>query len=361
MLPPSVNDSGCAFEIRGDRSIRYGLGALKGLGRNVADLIIAVRADGPFTDIDDFCERVYSHKVGRRALEALIKAGAMDDFGFNRPTLLQRLPASIGLAEQAAQARESGQVDLFGASADDSDTGAPRAAIKSVADWGLRQRLEAERESLGLYLSGHPFDPYRLDGPFISSGAIGDLLSVKPPAASTDKPWSGGRNCSIAGIVTGLRRRAGRVTFDLDDGDNRIEVTLFQEAFDRYRHLLTANAVVMISGKIRFDDFIDAWRLNGKDVVDIDRAIEARATKLIIRWREADFGRIDADRLKQVLEPYRPGACDVSLFVIRDDAQFRMLLGADWAVRPSADLRDQLAELVGQDGYRFVYRGASAA
>jgi len=165
----------------------------------------------------------------------------------------------------------------------------------------------------------------------------------------------------VAGLVTGLRKRGGKVTMDLDDGEGRIEVTLYQEAFERCRHLLTAHAIVVISGTLKFDEFIDAWRVTAKEVLDVDRVIEARALKLVIRWQEDVSGKLNADRLKELLEPFRPGGCDVSLFYLRNDAQARVRFGADWSVRPSRDLRDQLTEIVGWDGFRFLYETSSPA
>jgi len=357
LLPPDINDSDYPFGIRGDRAIRYGLGAVKGLGRNAIEKIIEARQSGPFGDLDDFCLRVYSFKVGRRAVEALIKAGAMDGLGPNRPSLMKHVPAAIGAAEQAARQRDSGQVDLFGSG---PSSAAHTAPVNIEPDWDFRRKLAAERESLGLYMSGHPFDEYRHDGPFISSGTIGSLKSARP-APKTDKPWAGGKDCSAAGLVTNLRKRGGRVTFDLDDGLHRIEVTLFQEAYERLRHLLTAHAIVVVSGKLRFDEFIDDWRLNAKDITDIDKLIERRATNLVIRWQQNGAGALDAEHLKQVLEPYRPGGCDISLFIRRGHAQARVCLGESWSVRPSRELRERLSEMVGHDGFRFIYKNALSA
>ncbi len=358
VLPPDINDSEFAFGMRGDAAIRYGLGAIKGLGRNAIDQIIVARDDGPFRDLDDFCLRVHTHKVGRRAVEALIRSGAMDALSVNRPTLLARVPAAMGAAEQAARLRDSGQVDLFGGGGARGASVTPPASVEP--DWGFRQKLAAERESLGLYMSGHPFDEYRHDGPFISSGTIASLKSGAP-VVNADKPWSGGRECAAAGLVTNLARRGNRVTFELDDGQCRLDVMLFQEAYERFRHLLTGHAIVVVSGLLRFDDYLDDWRLTAKEVSDIDKVIERCASNLVIRWHDGDDDGLDADRLRQVLEPYRPGDCDISLYVRRNDAQGRVRLGDQWSVRPSRELRERLSEIVGHDGFRFIYKNALTA
>jgi DNA polymerase-3 subunit alpha len=357
LLPPDVNDSGYAFSRRGDTAIRYGLGAIKGLGRNVAEQILVARQDGEFTNLDDFCQRMSTQKVGRRAMEALIKSGAMDGLGPNRPSLLAILPTSLSRAEQSARALAAGQDDMFSL---DVNSVPADDAVPAEPDWLFSRKLDAERESLGLYMSGHPFDQYRTDGPFIASGTIAGLTAAQAPKKD-DRPWSKGREITVAGLVTSLRKRGGKTTLDLDDGEGRIEVTLFQETFESYRHLLTAHAIVVISGTLKFDEFNDAWRVTAKEVLDIDRVIEARALKLVIRWQEDVSGKLNADRLKKLLEPFRPGACDVSLFYLRNDAQARVRFGADWSVRPSRDLRDQLTEIVGRDGFRFLYETSSPA
>jgi DNA polymerase-3 subunit alpha len=355
--PPDINDSGYMFEVRSDARIRYGLGAIKGLGRSVAEQIIEVRAGERFASLNDFCRRVDSQRVGRRAIEALIKAGALDDWGPNRPSLLAALPEALGRADQAARARDAGQDDMFSL---DTDPRLPDAPVAACMDWGFREKLDAERESLGLYLSGHPFDQYRSDEAFISSGSIKSLVRNTPKNGG-DESWSGGRNISVAGLVTAVRKRGGRVTLDLDDGGGRLEVTLFQEAFERYRHLLTVHSVVVVSGRLRFDEFIDGWRLTAKEVMDIDRIVEARATGLVIRWDVVTHGALDAAKLKRLLEPFRPGSCDVNLLYLQKEGQARIRLGNDWTVRPSRDLRERLSEVVGIDGFRFIYHAPAAA
>ena len=353
LLPPDINDSGLAFEVRGTGAVRYGLAAIKGLGRNAVELLLAARVEAPFQGLDDLCQRVETQRIGRRALEALIKAGALDAFAPNRPSLLAALPTALGRAEQIAHTRASGQEDMFGEAELPASAG-EQTAVPLLDDWGIARRLEAERESLGLYLSGHPFDQYRADGPFVSSGTIAALIGARPNGAGGNGRQTG-REVAVAGVVTGLRKRGGRVTLDLDDGQDRVEVTLFQESFDRFRHLLVTHAIVVISGSLRYDDFIDGWRLTAKDVTEIDRLIEKKASGLVLRWRESRDGKLDPERLRAVLEPFRPGRCSVHLYLERGDVEARFQFGEAWGVRPSSELREKLSALLGVDGYRFVY------
>jgi len=353
VLPPDINASAYAFQVEGATGIRYGLGAIKGVGRGAALHIVAVREEGgPFRSLQDFCLRAGGQKLGRRPVEALIKAGAFDAFGPNRPSLLAVLPAAMDAADQAAADASVGQEDMFGAPA------APAAGQDSVpelSDWGWGRKLQAERESLGLYLSGHPFDQYRTDQPFISTSSIEALVAERPPAPGEYRGPA--REVVIAGLVAAVRKRGTRTSIELDDGTGTLEVGFFQEGYDRFRHLLALHSLVAISGTLRFEEYLDGWRLNAKDVLDLDRIVESRATGLLLRWR-ADVDRsLNPQLLKSVMERHRPGKCSVSLYYSTGGTQARVALGSDWCVRPTRELRERLSELVGLDGFRFVYEG----
>jgi DNA polymerase-3 subunit alpha len=147
----------------------------------------------------------------------------------------------------------------------------------------------------------------------------------------------------------------------LDDGEERVEMTLYSDAFQEYRHLLDNHAIRVVDGKLRFDEFIDGWRLAVKTVRDIDRVIEQRASRLVIHWLARQSSELSPGKLRALLEPYRPGRCDVALYYTGEGAAARILLGEEWSVRPSGDLRDKLAETVGVDAFRFSYEKKSAA
>jgi DNA polymerase-3 subunit alpha len=347
--PPDVNQSDHAFMVAGPMAIRYGLAAIKGLGQAAAMHICKVRGADPYTDLHDFCQRVGGQRLGRRAMEALIKAGAMDGLGPSRASLMATLPAALGGAEQAARSRDSGQEDLFGSMPKETPV---TAAIPTLDDWSHGRRLAAERESLGLYLSGHPFDQYRADSAYIASGSVAALVAAPPPAGAE---YQAGREATVAGLVTNLRRRAGRVTAEIDDGTGVMEITIFPETYERCRNHLGSEAIVVVSGQLRWDAFVDGWRLAAREILDIDRVIEKRASRLLIRWSSEPQSRLNAKTLRLALEPFRPGNCGIWVYYSRADAQARLTLGQDWSVRPSRELRERLSELVGTDGYRFVY------
>ncbi|RMF96647.1 MAG: DNA polymerase III subunit alpha [Gammaproteobacteria bacterium] len=354
VLPPDINSSGLDFTVVSATRIRYGLGAIKGLGRNAVELLIAARESGPFASLDDLCQRLEVQRIGSRAMEALIKAGALDALGPNRPSLLAALPEALARAQQAAELRASGQEDMFGEVVVASE--APTASLPVLDDWGPAARLKAERESLGLYLSGHPFDAYRSDAQQLTTASIGALLSgLSTPAGQNGR---GGGEVTVAGVVDGLRRRGGRATFELDDGRDRLDVILFNEAFQRFQHLLPGHAIVVVTGSLRFDEFADGWRLAAREVQEIDRVVEQRASGLLLRWRTG-AGPEAVQRLKALLDPYRPGRCRVALLLEHAGMQARLDFGDDWRVRPSGELRERLAGWLGPDACRFLYEGSS--
>jgi DNA polymerase-3 subunit alpha len=357
--PPSVNRSAYPFSVADDKTILYGLGAIKGVGRGACEAMIAERErNGPFRNLGEFCRRVDLEKVNRRALEAMIKSGAMDDFGESRRSLMHQLPEALKSAEQQARAAAAGQNDLFGLAEPEPETAirVPLPAVAALAEWSPRELLAHEKEALGLYLTGHPFDAVRHDAGFFVDAKLADLGSEPPPQSNGDRGFSQARrDVTVAGLVMDIRKRGNRVTVTLDDDSGRLEVSLFSEAFQEFRHLLTKDEIVVVSGTLRYDEFMGAWQLNARKVLPIDRVIESRAKSMILRLAPNGQGPRLLASLHDVLLPYRAGTCDVSVQYTGADAAARLNLGPEWSVRPSRELRDKLAALLGQDSVRLLY------
>ncbi|MDG1463247.1 MAG: DNA polymerase III subunit alpha, partial [Gammaproteobacteria bacterium] len=353
ILAPDINKSLTAFSVPGDMQIRYGLGALKGLGKNVADTIVELRnEDGGFVSLEDFCLRVSTQKVNKRAMEALINSGAFDAFGPNRPSILAALPVALDKAEQELRDREAGQNDMFGDMAD--PVIAEAAAIRKLPEWGFSELLAAERQALGLYLSGHPLDLYRSELSYVSSDKIANVLAEKKPDLAEGGGYRRkGKKVEVVGLITDFRKRGNRVTMFLDDGEARIELQMFRESFDNLKHLIENYKIRKIEGELRWDDFIDGWRIAVSDMADIDRVVENRAIGLVINWDDTAMGKIDAAQLQGLLEPYRPGRCQVAVNYKTQRAVARVQLGDSWCVRPTAELRDRLTATFGLHGFVF--------
>jgi DNA polymerase-3 subunit alpha len=355
ILPPSVNRSSYHFSVASDDEILYGLGAIKGVGRAAVEAIIAEReANGDYRSLREFCRRVDLEKVNRRALEAIIKSGAMDDFGLSRRQLLQALPDALKGADQEARARAAGQNDMFGlAEPAEPEEEAVEARLE---EWSDRELLGNEKEALGLYLTGHPFDAVRRDARFLVDGNLADIASEPPPETGGERNYAQPRReVTVAGLVMDIRKRGNRVTVVLDDDTGRLEVSLFSEAFQEFRHLLSKDEIIVVSGGLRFDDFMGGWQVNAKQILHIDRVIETRARSMILNLAPNGQGQALLHRLHDVLLPYREGTCDVAVRYIGSDASARLNLGPEWSVRPSRELRDKLTELLGQNGVKLLY------
>lgn len=356
IVAPNVNSSAYAFSVADQRTILYGLGAIKGVGRAVVEAVIANReASGSFSNLTEFCRRVEHDKINRRSLEAMIKAGAMDDFGISRCALMHQVPESLASADQAARAAAAGQNDMFGLEKADVAVDAPEAI--DMPEWQEQDYLRNEKEALGLYLSGHPFDAVRADAMAFVDGKLVDLMSETPPQSTKGERnyAKGGREVTVAGLVADIRKRGNRVSVTLDDDTARMEISLFSEAFQEFRHLLVKDEIVVIGGALRYDDFLSNWTINAKNVTHIDRIIESRARSMVLNLAPNGHGEALLVRLHDVLLPHREGSCDVSVQYVGESASARLKLGPEWTVRPSRELRDKLSELLGSKNVRMLY------
>ncbi|HZD51706.1 MAG TPA: DNA polymerase III subunit alpha [Woeseiaceae bacterium] len=368
---PSINRSGYQFSVADEKTILYGLGAIKGVGRGAVEALTAERERrGPFSGLDELCRRLDLEKANRRALEAMIKAGALDDFGVSRRALIERLPEALKIAEQEARAAAAGQNDLFGITRDVCSrqrsqrpggvgplcaTGETPPAAPDLEEWSERERLANEKEALGLYLTGHPFDAVRADAQFFVDARLADIGSEPPPAGG-ERPYAQTRReVTVAGLVLDIRKRGNRVTVTLDDDSGRLEVSLFSETFQEFRHLLGKDEIVVASGTLRYDDFIGGWQLSARQIQPIDKVIEARAQGMVLSLLPNGQGQRVLTLLHDVLLPYREGGCDVAVQYTGQNAAARLTLGPEWSVRPSRELRDKLTELLGRNGVRLVY------
>jgi len=356
LVAPCINRSGYAFSVSDGHTILYGLGAIKGVGRAAVESLIAEReSNGPYSGLAEFCRRVDHDKINRRALEAMIKAGAMDDFGQSRRSLMHHVPEALASAGQQARAAAAGQNDMFGLEESPEVVAAPKPI--DPVEWPERVFLGNEKEALGLYLTGHPFDAVRADAMSFVDGKLVDLISEPAPQSTKGERnyAQKGREVTVAGLVADLKKRGNRVSVTLDDDTARMEVSLFSEAFQEFRHLLVKDEIVVISGPLRYDDFLANWTINVKKVLHIERVIESRAKSMILNLAPNGQGEMLLVKLHDLLLPYREGSCDVSVQYIGDTASARLSLGPEWAVRPSRELRDKLTELLGNKNVRMLY------
>jgi DNA polymerase-3 subunit alpha len=349
--PPDVNASVLPFTVPGPKRISYGLGALKGVGPSAVEAIVNEReAHGRYKSLVDLCRRVDLTKINRRVLEALARSGALDSLGANRATLMHGIPNALQAAERTVHAEAAGQAALFGGNERDD---ALDFVLTPVREWSKRERLDGERESLGLYLTGHPFDDFAEHCKHFTNGAIAKVLQGLP---STALPYQVRKEAILAGVVVDVRRRGNRVSIILDDDTERIEVTMFDEVFAQAKHVIAKHAVLLAEGQLRYDDFINGWRLTAKRVRSADEAIEEYARRLTIRWpSDGAVGPELVRELQRVLKPFTRGRCEVSIEYRKNGAEAALTLGEAWSVRCTRELRDQLTRLLGDDSFLIHY------
>ncbi|MEA3276945.1 MAG: DNA polymerase III subunit alpha [Pseudomonadota bacterium] len=358
--PPAINRSEYRFTISDERTIVYGIGAIKGVGESaIESMLEARRSGGAFRDLWDFCRRIDLHKSNRRVLEALIRAGALDELGANRATLMTELPLALKMAEQHKETQAAGQNDLFGATeAAEEQSPDPQLARRMIDEWEEEQRLQGEKETLGLYLTGHPINRYDEELDAMVSARIGALLQTAQGRSDREPR-------TVAGLVVSVRHgktqrgRMGSVV--LDDRTGRMEVTVFSELYEQVRELLVPDRILVVIGALSYDDYRDSWALRADQVRTLEQAREGLADHigLTLDLSTGACLKMSADEVVQelaaVLSAFRGGGLPVQVDYRRSGVRGRLRLGDDWRVQPAEELIRRLRRLFGIDAVRVAY------
>ncbi|WP_022941194.1 DNA polymerase III subunit alpha [Psychromonas hadalis] len=342
LCPPDVNEGLFKFNVDKNQRIIYGIGAIKGIGEAPVDAIIEARNDGGlFKDLFDFCTRIDLKRCGKRILEKLILAGALDNLGPHRAALMANLPSALEAAIQHKKAESFGQADLFGVLITDSEEIDNKFSL--VEKWPEKQWLAGEKETLGLYLTGHPINQYESHIRAFHCTKIGDLT-----------PNRRGQNTRIAGLILGMRvmvtkagKRMGIIT--LDDKSARLEITIFADLLDQYEALLKDDNVVILQGQVSEDFFNGGLKMNAREVMSIEQARERFASKLRLKINANNLAENFQTQLEKVLKPAMGGVCPVFIEYTNKMAQAELSLGLSWAITPTDDLLFELGRLVGEE------------
>ncbi len=335
VLPPDVNTCTWPFSAQQERTIRYGLGAIKGVGQGAVHSIVDERsANGNYSDLFDFCRRVDSKKVNRRVSEALIRAGALDDLGPSRAACMASLERASVSAEQHARDRDAGQDDLFGGAAVVS---VQEGRFEAAVEWPEHERLQGEKETLGLYLTGHPVNRYIDEIEWLASAR---LVRLQPDPDQTQR---------AAGLIVALRtvnsRRGRMAIVTLDDGTGRIEAVVYSDVYQRTQRHLFKDNLVIIDGIISADDFSGSIAMNAEDVYDMDAARSRFARGLLVGLDEEHAGTDVLERLRALLDPYRHGAARLYIeYKRKDDIAAVLPCSDEWKLAPTDDLLQKLRE-----------------
>ena len=354
VLPPDINLSVFRFVPVDAKTIRYGLGAVKGTGESAITVIIREREQaGPYSDLFDFCQRVDKRIVNRRVLESLIRAGTFDSINKNRAGLL----GSVGIALESAEqtSRAVNQVSLF--SGDDISFAKP--CLVSVSEWEDKERLQNEKMALGFYLSGHPFSIY--------VDELKNFVSTRLDKLSPQRDSQ-----LLAGIIYSVRiqmtkrgKKMGIIV--LDDGKARVELVIFSEIFDANRNWLKEDQLVVVEAKVSSkgdkEESGGSLRITADKLFDLAGARSRYAKSIKLHCN----GSSNAVKLKDLLAPYRYNVnsifnndnnsnyCPVSITYHNKNAACEIELGDEWRVSLQDSLLQSLSEYFQAENVRVIY------
>jgi DNA polymerase-3 subunit alpha len=351
ILPPDINHSSYAFKATDPKSIRYGLGAIKGIGKAAIEYVEEERASsGPYTSLDDFCNRMDLRRANRRAMETLVRSGAMDtlDPEQNRARLLHDLPRCMHAAEQIQRDQEAGQTDMFG-SMQPTNVNNERE-ISNIKTWPELQKLQAEKDSLGLYLTGHPVQVHYKDTRKFTTCVFENIHK----RVSKDSKNRRGVSMTLAALVTSLNRRTPRGhSIAVEDHTGRVDTFLSNENYATYADLMVKDTVVVIEGNVVADDFTGSFRISANHIMSLSdaKARFARGVNISVVGPDKDL----CATLAATFSPYQSGSAPVYLHYRNQRARVSFELGEDWTVKPCVELIAALNELeaVKQAGLRY--------
>jgi DNA polymerase-3 subunit alpha len=331
--------------------IRFGLGAIRGVGESALQAVLEARGSGPFLDLFDFAQRVDPRRVNKGVFEALVQSGAFDASlvvrGIPRSRAFAAIDRALEQGRSASKDRESGQMGLFAMvapSATRLDNYPP------AEEWDLREALNREKQSLGFYVSGHPLDRYGTER----------LRDISPAGSlATQDPWS---KVQVAGMVEGYRERifkggGGKIAFfTLEDTSGRVEVKVRQGQIETHAHVLTSGEPIVVSGKVSFpmtDDNEEAEAAPREPTLLLDEArllvdvIKQDTKSIAIRLHERKAKPDQLGKLGDVLRG-SPGGCPVQIVIQLESGSEAILSLKGIRVEPSDGMLARLEKLFGE-------------
>ncbi|MEL0035305.1 MAG: DNA polymerase III subunit alpha [Gammaproteobacteria bacterium] len=338
IIPPDINRGHYRFVPFDEQKIIYGIGALKGVGESAIESIVEGRQDAPYKNLYDFCQRVDLKRVNKRVLEALIKGGAMDSFGQPRAVLFESLADAIACADQKARDQEQGMVDMFGGPSGENTI---EERYVDVREWTDEHRLRCEKETLGLYLTGHPINRYL---PEINKLGLRRLKQV----TATGR----GKTIRVAALLIEQRIRktksgASWASITVDDRSGRISGNLYSENYQKFGHLLSKDKVYLFEGEVNYDEYADGLSMTIQNVMDFVHLRE-KSSQYIRLTCPQDASEDFIEHLSSVLEPYRDGGVRLRLAYTNSVADCELDLSQEWAIEPTDECLERLQEVVDQ-------------
>lgn len=343
VLPPDINRSAYYFTVNENNDILYGLGAVKGVGFAAVENIIHQRQKKSFIDLFDFCSRVDLRKVNKRSIEALIQAGALDELGPHRATLLATLEKAMQYAEQTTQTTHFGMQDMFSQKVNSIPT-----LWVNTEKWSNIEQMSYEKIQLGLYFSGHPLDAYQAELSHLTTTNIQDLKLESEQAIS------------IAGLISQVRftysKRNQPIAFiTLEDLTGSIDVAIFAEALEASREWIVKDKVVVVEGSVQMDQFTGGFRISTKRLIALEKAREQRIRSIRVQISQEKSPQLTPDVLKNALKQYLGGSCPIWIEYLLANSTTKIPLGSKWHICPSDLLLQALRKLTSDEAVICQY------
>ena len=351
VTPPDVNAGEFQFSVNPSGQVVYGLGAIKGLGENAIQSIIESRQiKGAYTSLHDFCGRVDQRKLNRRGAEALLRSGALDKLNqFSedpdkcRAILENQLDEAIQVAEQVNNNQASGMTDMFGdivVDAVEVQGQGSTSAIPAKA-WTMKERLQKEKETLGLYLTGHPIEAYADE----LKTLIGKRLSDLRPG--NELQWMGGLLVDRRMIKT--KRGDQLCILTLDDRSARVEVTLFSDLLAKVEPAVIMDTVVAVQGKVQQDDYSGGLRIRAEQLLPLLELRNIKFNRLCLDLERDKLNAGAINTLRECLQDYRGGSCAVRIKLCQGHSVGEFELGDEWKIEPRDELLHELKHSFGSE------------
>src|SRR5271157_54133 len=347
--PPDINVSDANFTPHG-QAIRFGLAAVKNVGGNAIESIVAARKrlGRNFKSFYEFCEEVDLRLLNKRVLESLIKSGAMDGFG-RRAQLMKALDTAIEQAQKTQRDAESGQHGLFGVFADESAQQA-NDALPDAPDWDEHTRLQAEKEILGFFITGHPMEKYKEKLADLNALSTEDIAAMKKSTAKDE-------TITTAGLISGLRvakSRRGELWAQaaLEDMFGKVELLVFPEAYRKLAEKVKLEVPVLICGGVRIEEGANP-KVTANEIIPLDEARVPlpKALRIRIPLGSATGSTVDA---LHALFSERKGEAKV-LFDVEREGDFMVVMEAEgYNVMPDRNILGRVEELCGRDSVRVI-------
>jgi DNA polymerase-3 subunit alpha len=343
IVPPDVNRGAYKFTIDGAKTIIYGIGAIKGVGEAAIQSIVDSRKeDGNYKDLFDFCNRIDLKKSNRRTLEALIRAGALDNLGPSRAVLMASLSQATQSAEQFKRNSLLGQNDLFGTPSEENAE--QNIEFTMVRDWPEGKVLEGEKETLGLYLTGHPIDRYLPEIKKFCSLRLNGL-----------QPTRRGDNVMVAGLIINIRvmktkKGLNWAIVTLDDQSGRVDVMVYSDLYEASKEILRKDEVIVAKGDISTDDFSGGLKMSAVDLQQLLDVRESRVQYLELGL-DLNMGDLLAEDIADALRPYKGGLCPVRFSCEQTTYAAELVAPGEWSVKPTDELIYNLKNI---DGCKMV-------